>query len=91
MIAACTEKSRLRQMPFLFFLSFLDIMPNALTGLRLYTRRRADKYPYPHDRRADKDSYPQVIKIKTMILCICITLLIVTFSVIIVINFQIVN
>ena len=32
----------------------------------------------------------QVIKIKTMILCICITLLIVTFSVIIVSNYQIV-
>ena len=32
----------------------------------------------------------KVIKIKTMILCICITLLIVTFSVIILSNYQIV-
>ena len=32
----------------------------------------------------------QVMKIKTMILCICITLLIVTFSVIIVSNYRIV-
>ena len=33
----------------------------------------------------------QVLKIKTMILCICIILLIVTFSVIIVSNYQIVT
>ena len=26
--------------------------------LRLYADRRADKYPYPHDRCTDKDSYP---------------------------------
>ena len=42
------------------------------------------------DQNWKTGDWSQVIKIKTMILCICITLLIVTFSVIIVSNYQIV-